>query len=107
MTERNDAENLSERNDAENLGKLSPADLVRLVVKACAGHAVIDLNKAIGQLIEVPTLPLGDTKGESEAPVPVPMGRIRGRGDLGDLGVRVKVTMTLENIEHLRDKTDA
>ena len=94
---------MSERT-IEDLKGMDPMDIVSLVLRACQAHATVSLNEAIDKLAADPLLPLGVTEGVSASPVPVPLGYIEGREDLGVLGIRATLTLTLVNMEDDRAK---
>ena len=82
---------------------MSSHEILSLTIKAIGEHAVHGLNPILGQLTENPGTPLTEeTTFTAVCPVPVPMGQLRSRKDLGDLGILISVTAKVVPLEDYR-----
>jgi hypothetical protein len=76
----------------------------KLSEQACLVHArraVFEQTHALVADTEK-KLTLADFEaGIGETPVTIPIGTLKGRSDLGHIGVHIKVTMTLQNVDHM------
>lgn len=92
----------------EDVQKMSPSDLLGLTITAIGQHAVHALNNILDVVTSNPDVPLSDdTSATVQSPVPVPFGQLRGRADLGELGILVTVTATLVPLEDYREQAEA
>ncbi len=91
---------------AEDLRNMDPVALLKLVSDTTACHTVGELVKLCDTLTAAgPGVPLDDNASvENTSPVAVPLGALKARPDLGVLGVRVKVIMTLERVGNIVEK---
>lgn len=84
----------------EDLQKMDPVKLLQMVEEVCLSNGRAKLAAIMDSLITNPELPLeGNNSVTASAPVPVPFGVLKERPDLGDLGVLITITYSLESLK--------
>lgn len=82
--------------------KHNPANLIKLSERACLTHARRAMLEQTDKLVSGEITSLADLEpGVGETPVTVPIGKLKGRPDLGNVGVHIKVTMELRNCDDM------
>jgi len=97
------------KEDIAEILKNSPAELIRLSEQACLAHARRGILETSDKLVadEEKALTLADFEASiGETPVSLPIGTLKGRPDLGHIGVNIKVVMTLRNVDHMYKEAD-
>jgi hypothetical protein len=92
------------KNDLAEMLKNNPAQLIKLSEQACLAHARRAVFEQTDKLVadSLQELTLDDLEpAVSETPITIPVGKLKGRPDLGNVGVHIKVTMELRNCDDM------
>lgn len=90
------------KNDLAEMLKNNPAQLIKLSEQACLTHARRAMLEQTDKLVSGEITSLDDLEpAVGETPLTIPVGKLKGRPDLGNVGVHIKVTMELRNCDDM------